>query len=144
MSCTVATFACLMIKAKSTTNVMSGRRGRWYDLRKWRRRSRAQLLREPLCAYCLEKGEVVPATVADHIEPHRWNWNRFWMGQLQSLCKHHHDSRKQQEEIRGYSTDIGVDGFPLDRRHPFYELDDDGKRLSGQLIMKRRLSRTGG
>jgi 5-methylcytosine-specific restriction enzyme A len=107
---------------------------KWYDLPRWRKRSRAQLLKEPCCAYCLEKGLVVPATIADHIEPHRGNRTKFWLGQLQSMCKHHHDSRKQQEEIRGYSIDIGVDGFPLDRRHPFYTLEDSSNR---QRILNR-------
>ena len=39
-------------------------------------------------------------------------------GALQSLCKACYDSTKQTEERRGYSREVGTDGFPLDPRHP--------------------------
>jgi hypothetical protein len=29
-----------------------------------------------------------------------------------------HNSAKRIEEGRGYSTEIGIDGMPIDRRHP--------------------------
>lgn len=92
----------------------------WYGLARWRKRHRAQLLREPLCRMCIDRGLVVPASVADHIERHRGNWNQFMLGALQSLCKPCHDGRKRLIERRGYAPDIGVDGYPLDPRHPAY------------------------
>ena len=92
----------------------------WYEHRRWRRKAKAQLLRFPLCKLCLAKGKVTPATIADHVEPHRGNVNLFWTGELQSLCKHCHDSTKKFEEARGYRNDIGPDGWPLDPRHPGY------------------------
>jgi hypothetical protein len=30
----------------------------------------------------------------------------------------HHNSAKRFEEIRGYTKEIGVDGWPLDPKHP--------------------------
>jgi hypothetical protein len=69
---------------------------------------------------CLDHGRVMPATIADHIEPHRGDWNAFMTGPLQSLCKQHHDSAKRTQELRGYSTEIGPDGWPVDPRHPAY------------------------
>jgi 5-methylcytosine-specific restriction protein A len=94
---------------------------KWYDRRRWRRRARAQLVREPCCSMCMRKhGLVVPATVADHVVPHRGNWNEFWLGKLQSLCASCHSKYKQQDEIRGYAIDIGIDGYPLDPNHPGY------------------------
>jgi 5-methylcytosine-specific restriction enzyme A len=90
----------------------------WYCLERWRRRRRAQLLREPLCAFCLKRGLVTPATIADHITPHRGDWNAFILGALQSLCKPCHDSSKKVEERRGYLPDVGPDGWPTDPRHP--------------------------
>jgi len=92
----------------------------WYGLERWRRRSRAQLREHPLCKLCLDHGRVTRATVADHIEPHRGNWNAFITGELQSLCKPCHDSAKRTQELRGYSTEIGPDGWPVDPRHPAY------------------------
>lgn len=42
-----------------------------------------------------------PATVADHIEPHRDDYAKFWFGALQSLCAACHDIKKQRQEARG-------------------------------------------
>src|SRR5262245_29953476 len=90
----------------------------WYSRKRWRRRSDAQLREHPLCAMCLKEGKVVPASVADHVIPHHGDPNLFWQGELQSLCTMHHSSSKRFEELRGYTRDIGVDGWPVDPRHP--------------------------
>nr|WP_155138256.1 HNH endonuclease signature motif containing protein [Roseibium sp. RKSG952] len=80
---------------------------------------RQQLATEPLCTKCQSEGRVVAATVADHIKPHRGDEALFWdAGNLQSLCTHHHNSWKQSLERRGYSLDIGSDGWPVDPAHP--------------------------
>lgn len=92
---------------------------RWYDLQHWRRRRRHQLQIEPLCAQCAKAGRITPATVADHIEAHKGDWNKFRLGKLQSLCADCH-KRKWADDAHGYiSNMIGDDGFPLDKRHPF-------------------------
>jgi hypothetical protein len=36
---------------------------------------------------------------------------KFFFGELQSVCKLHHESAKKREEARGYSTQIGPDGW---------------------------------
>jgi 5-methylcytosine-specific restriction protein A len=38
---------------------------------RWRRARAAFLARHPLCALCRAQGRVVPATVVDHVVPHR-------------------------------------------------------------------------
>ena len=81
---------------------------------------RHQLLEHPLCRYCAERGIVTPATICDHVEPHRGDVNKFWLGRFQSLCKSCHDSTKRFVETRGFRPDIGLDGWPLDPRHPVY------------------------
>jgi hypothetical protein len=68
----------------------------------------------------LDAGRVTPATVADHVVAHGGDWNRFLLGKLQSLCASCHSGGKQFEEVRGYYPDIGLDGFPLDPRHPVH------------------------
>jgi 5-methylcytosine-specific restriction enzyme A len=95
---------------------------RWYGRRRWRNRARHQLLIEPLCRFCKERGLVVPATIADHCVPHRGDWNAFWLGELQSLCGPCHNRAKRYEENRGFRPDIGLDGYPLDPRHPANQL----------------------
>ena len=95
----------------------------------------AQLAKEPTCRICRSKGRTTAATVADHVIPHRGEWSLFAdPDNLQSLCKPCHDSEKQADERRGYSLACGVDGWPLDRKHPIWQDDflphkrtEDGK-----------------
>jgi 5-methylcytosine-specific restriction enzyme A len=89
-----------------------------YNSRRWQRVARHQLMAEPLCAFCAARGLVVPATIADHVEPHDGDLNKFWLGKLQSLCASCHGRDKRAEERKGYQPDIGVDGWPTDPRHP--------------------------
>jgi 5-methylcytosine-specific restriction protein A len=77
-----------------------------------------QLRIEPLCALCLERNPVTPATIADHHPPHKGDWNAFRLGPLRSLCADCHN-RQWAIDARGYRSDIRDDGFPLDPRHPF-------------------------
>ena len=45
-------------------------------------------------------------TTSSHI---KGDQRKFFFGELQSLCKLHHESAKKREEARGYSTQIGAD-----------------------------------
>lgn len=92
---------------------------KWYHLKRWERMSRLQLRRHPLCRMCLDEGKVEPATIADHVVPHKGDPYLFWFGELQSLCSECHSSSKAQLEHKGFVDDIGVDGFPIDDLHPF-------------------------
>lgn len=68
---------------------------------------------------CLQDGTVTAATVVDHVEPHKGDRVLFFdSNNLQSLCKLHHDGEKKQIEMRGYSTRIGLDGWPTHENHP--------------------------
>jgi hypothetical protein len=91
-----------------------------YGSGRWRRYSKRQLQREPWCRLCLARGETTVATVADHISPHHGDVNQFWCGELQSLCRPCHDSRKRFAERRGFDNTIGPNGMPVDSNHPFY------------------------
>lgn len=87
--------------------------------REWRRQRKVFLLLHPLCTFCEESGRVRAATVVDHIKPHKGDVVLFWdTDNWQSLCKQCHDAAKQAEEKRGYSTAIGLDGYPIDPKHP--------------------------
>jgi hypothetical protein len=92
----------------------------WYQLEKWRKRRRHQLRKAPLCEMCLKIGKLERASIADHVVSHKGDWNWFWLGELQSLCKPCHDSRKKFVDFRGYDPTIGEDGWPIDPRHPVY------------------------
>lgn len=92
---------------------------RLYDSVRWRKRRAEQLSREPLCAICLKVGRRTPATVADHVEPHKGDLDLFWNGELQSLCASCHSKHKQAQEKGGLLPGCGVDGVPLDDNHPW-------------------------
>ena len=100
---------------------MSQHTGRWnylYNQQIWRNRRRTQLREYPLCTLCETRGQVTPATVVDHVLPHKGDEWLFYNGALQSLCEHCHNYRKKHLEMYGYQRDIGTDGWPLDPAHP--------------------------
>lgn len=87
----------------------------------WRKRRDQQLQREPACRFCRQfDGRLVPATVADHVTPHRGDPVLF-RGPLQSLCASCHSSRKQQIEASASGLMRGCDarGVPVDPCHPW-------------------------
>jgi len=62
------------------------------------------------------RGIVTLATIADHIEPHKGDWNRFLTGPLQSLCDSCHSGDKRRvEHGKKPKPIIGEDGWPTDR-----------------------------
>lgn len=110
----------------------------WYNLARWKgpRGRRAQQLRaEPLCCMCLAKGIVNDGSltstgerqsdphrrflVADHVVEHKGDPDRFWNGELQTLCPDHHDITKQQQESRGFVAGCDAAGRPIDAAHPW-------------------------
>lgn len=78
-----------------------------------------QLAAEPWCRTCAELGKKTPATIVDHIRPHRGDPVRFFAGKLQSLCKLCHDSRKQRFERSGQRGHCDANGMPVDPAHPW-------------------------
>jgi 5-methylcytosine-specific restriction protein A len=65
---------------------------------RWRRARLAFLTRHPLCASCQALRRVVPATVVDHLVPHRGDQRLFWdKRNWQGLCKSCHDAKTARE-----------------------------------------------
>ncbi len=61
---------------------------------KWRRLSKLYLKAHPLCEECKRNGKLTPATVVDHIIPHRGDEHLMWSeSNWQSLCKRCHDKK---------------------------------------------------
>ena len=70
----------------------------FYTHRRWRKARRAYLTAYPLCVWCEERGDIVVATVVDHIIPRRaggedYNWNN-----LQGLCESCHNKKTRNDE----------------------------------------------
>ena len=66
---------------------------RFYNSPAWRRLSRLQLKREPLCEECLKAERVTAAEIADHIKPIREGGARLDTENLQSLCRACHNRK---------------------------------------------------
>lgn len=67
-------------------------------------RARATFLRQhPLCRVCESHGRLTPASVVDHIVPHKGDQRLFWdtTNNWQSLCRSCH-SRKTAREDGGF------------------------------------------
>jgi 5-methylcytosine-specific restriction enzyme A len=65
---------------------------------RWRRARVAYLARHRLCMRCLVQGRVVPATVVDHVVPHRGDERLFWdEANWAALCKRCHDAKTARE-----------------------------------------------
>jgi 5-methylcytosine-specific restriction protein A len=88
-------------------------RQRGYNTR-WEKARKTYLMRNPLCVLCQREGRVTPATVVDHIVPHKGDTKLFWDTEdnWQPLCKPHHDRDKQREE-RGRFQAVDADGWPV-------------------------------
>lgn len=90
--------------------------------RKWQRAREQYLKENPLCVEHKKRGRVVPATIVDHIVPHRMDMKLFWRrSNWQALCKQCHDSHKQRLEKSGTAVGCTEDGLPLDSAHHWHE-----------------------
>lgn len=91
-----------------------------YKTPRWQGIRRETLTRDSSCVTCLaERGERRPSTHCDHVNPHRNDPRLFFKGPFQGLCDPCHNAKKQREELEGFSRTIGLDGWPVDDRHPF-------------------------
>lgn len=69
--------------------------GRWVKYRRW------FLARRPICECkeCKESGRILPATVVDHIKPHKGNYELFWdPNNHQAMAKRCHDKKTATED----------------------------------------------
>ena len=90
-----------------------------YKTTAWQSLRLMQLAEQPLCERHLERGAIVAANTVNHRTPHKGDRALFFsQANLQSLCKPCHDSDIHQIESRGYSTQVGMDGWPIDAAHP--------------------------
>jgi 5-methylcytosine-specific restriction endonuclease McrA len=93
---------------------------RWYDTTRWRKASRRFLDANPLCVLCARIGRDTAATVVDHIELHRNDYEKFWSeDNWQGVCASCHSAAKRMQETHGYSQAADINGLPIDEQHPW-------------------------
>ena len=73
---------------------------KWYSSARWQKRRAGHLRNSPLCVdpYGFHQGRYETATDADHIVPHREDYELFWNGELQSLCHSCHSYKTAKED----------------------------------------------
>ena len=55
----------------------------------------------------------------NHLKPHEGDLKLFFdLNNLQTVCWRCHSGAIQSEEVLGYDTTIGADGWPVDKRNP--------------------------
>ena len=85
---------------------------------RWQKARDSFLRSHPLCADHQQRGHIVPATVVDHIIPHRGDSKLFWdHDNWQSLCRLCHDGHKQRMEHGSMTASCDLSGKPTDPRH---------------------------
>lgn len=89
------------IRKKDRERGTSHQRG--YDAR-WNKARIEHLDEHPLCVDCARREYIMPATVVDHIIPHKGNDELFWdRSNWQSLCKTCHDRKTATEDMGRWS-----------------------------------------
>jgi 5-methylcytosine-specific restriction protein A len=67
--------------------------------RRWQKGRAVFLKKHPLCVRCTEAGKLTPATIVDHIVPHRGDPVLFWdESNWQPLCKSCHDIKTMTDD----------------------------------------------
>ena len=89
-------------------------RQRGYDTR-WEKASRTYRSKYPYCAGCKATGKDEPATLVDHIVPHRGDQRLFWdTDNWQSSCEWHHNAIKARLERMYDNKQITITDLRLD------------------------------
>jgi len=102
MPMAAATFGGLMRQIGLRAGVHRGSAAKRGYGRRWQQARRRWLVQHPLCVMCQAAGRVVPATVVDHIIPHRGAARLFWDREnWQSLCERHHNAKSAMERGGG-------------------------------------------
>lgn len=90
---------------------------RWTRTAAWKALELDVLEDQPFCVYCDAAGTVQPATLIDHIQPHRGDEILFWSRHnLQPLCDSCHGRKSQHERFsdKPYRLPgVRADGTPM-------------------------------
>lgn len=71
----------------------------------WRKARITYLCSHPLCVICATDNRVTPASVVDHIKPHKGDQVLFWdTDNWQALCEPCHNRKTASEDMGQWST----------------------------------------
>ncbi len=95
-----------------------------YSTKQWRNLRGTILTRDyyrcQRCGLSLTSGKSQPTSaVVHHKKPRKGNLTLFYdPSNLEAVCWSCHLGVIQSEEVLGYDTTIGADGWPMDANHP--------------------------
>ena len=93
---------------------------RLYESVRWRNARKRYLNEHPLCRICEGSDRLTAATVVDHIQEHKGDYDLFWdESNWQPLCASCHSGIKRIQDHNGFSQAAGIDGQPIDPGHPW-------------------------
>jgi len=91
-----------------------------YNSKIWKALRDDQLMREPLCCFCLKLGIITAANTVNHIKPHRGDEAlAFDPENLESCCKPCHDIHGDAQDRGKTMAGCDGDGYPIDPDHPW-------------------------
>lgn len=71
----------------------------------WRKARITYLSHRPLCKLCEDQDVITPATVVDHIVPHKGDQDLFWdTTNWQPLCEPCHNAKTASEDMGSWSA----------------------------------------
>lgn len=92
-----------------------------YKTARWEQLRATHLAAHPLCAECKRAAppRITAANTVHHIKPHKGDVALFFDPlNLESACKPCHDGPLQSDERKGFSSAVGLDGWPVSPSHP--------------------------
>ena len=95
---------------------------KFYSTKRWAHLRKRVLLRDLYT--CTEPGCGVDVggkmAHVHHIIPHKGSRSLFFdADNCRTVCADCHNGIIHRDELRGYSTAVGMDGWPTDDKHPF-------------------------
>lgn len=108
----------------------------------WKKLRAQVLAEEPLCRWCLARGEYVVSTDVDHIKDSREDYsddNR--RENLAGLCHECHSLKTARSMGKSINLGCDVNGMPIDPDHPWNREEKspatDGDRIARSLRFQR-------
>jgi 5-methylcytosine-specific restriction enzyme A len=72
---------------------------KWYTSARWKKERAVFLSIHPLCAECEQRGFTTAATIMDHKQPHRGDYDLFWSASnWNPLCASCHSKKTRRGE----------------------------------------------
>ena len=89
---------CTECGPKKTRSKVKREHHKLYDTQRWRRASKLFRAYNALCVMCEQAGRIKPASLVDHVMPHKGDVELFWdETNWQSLCWKCHGVKSQAE-----------------------------------------------